>query len=163
MKEGNHPENGDGQQLVAKALLPTGPTEPWYPGPSGELAQTGGPSSPTARPSSTSLAVTLGERCMDTLLLGDFPLFRRTRIGAKSSTKSASSVVLRKGGRRKRTVQRLGALNKNQQNQLPISDARLLAISFKKKKKKPDEIVRRVAEEFANLPVCQGGSPLPLC
>ena len=46
------------------------------------------------------------------MLLCDFPLFRTTRIGAKSSTKSASSVVLRKDGRRKRTVQRLGALNK---------------------------------------------------
>ena len=112
MKEGNRPENGDGQQLVSQALLPTAPTEPWYPGPSGGNGPKRGPSSSTARPSSASLAVTLGERCVDTLLLCDFPLFRRTGIGAKSSTKSPSSVVLRKGGRRNRTVQRLGALNK---------------------------------------------------
>ena len=111
VKEGSHPENGDGQQLVSQALLPTGPTEPWYPAPLGGTGPKSGLSSPTARPSSASLAVTLEERCVDTLLLWDFPLFRRTGIGAKSSTKSASSAVLRKGGRRNRTVQRLGALN----------------------------------------------------
>lgn len=74
-------------------------------------------------PFSASLAVTPGERCVDTLLLCDFPLFRKTGIRAKSSPKRASSGVLRENGMRSKTVRELGALNKiSQQNQLPISD-----------------------------------------
>ena len=69
----------------------------------------------------------------------------------------------KKGRKEKEDSAEAWGFEQNQQNQLPISDARLLVISLKKKKKKPDEIVRRVAEEFMDLPVCQGGSPLPLC
>lgn len=63
--------------------------------------------------------VALGKKCMDTLLLCDFSLFRKTGIRAKSSPKSASSGVPREEGLRSKRTHKHEALNTISTNNVP--------------------------------------------
>lgn len=93
-----------------------------------ELTLTGASLHPLL-PSSTSLAVALGERCMNTSRLCDFPLLRKRGIRTKSSPKSASFGMLWEERIRSKAILKYGFLGKiSQHNQPPIFNTCLLEV-----------------------------------